>query len=68
MYIPNQQSIDQIIINKQYPYFMSTINSQDQICIYNFIIFMWISLVYILYKYYDSYSSYNNYIIKYKYN
>lgn len=65
MYIPNEQNIQQIIINKQYPYFMSVLDSQEQICIYNLLIFMWFALIYILYKYYDTY---DNYVIKYKYN
>ena len=64
MYIPNEQNIQQIIINKESTYFMSTIDSPEEICIYNLLIFMWISLLYILYEHY---ASYNNYIIKYKY-
>ncbi len=71
MYINLHEKHEQNIINTedmQYQYFMSSINSQDQICIYNCLIFMWISLIYILYEYYASYSSFNKYIIKYKYN
>ncbi len=65
MYIPNEQNIKQIIINKEYPYFMSTLNSHEEVCIYNLLIFMWASLIYLIYKYYDTY---NNDVIKYKYN
>ena len=66
MYIPNEQNIKQIIINKEYPYFMSILDTPDEVCIYNCLIFMWVSLIYFLYKYFDTYN-HHVYVIKYKY-
>jgi hypothetical protein len=69
MYIPSHENNEQNNINIQYTYFMSTIYSQEQICIFNCLIFMWISIVFILYEYFETWKINNKNIhIKFKFN